>query len=269
MEDEGVGVGAPPQSPVQHQGSQGHVAGHQYRHHPHHPGHPCHHPHLGLDSSPPIGPAAPAPIGGATGASTTTSARKQRAEPLMQYHVVGSESFVHVSDGSFAVALPVSSVPVPITIPIMEQIETQVSDLRYLSQAPVALNSGGSEAAAAGSAGSAYETPRPQGHGSPGSASVGDNSAPSNVGGGTSSHGPGNAGSKRKSVDDGSVAGKGSRSKRNRVSFESFFSLCDCVVMKSSWVASRWVEGGWLESHNVHPVYDAAVRVNRRFFFDF
>lgn len=153
----------------------------------------------------------------------------------MQYHVVGSESFVHVADGSFAVALPVSSVPVPITIPIMEQIETQVSDLRYLSQAPVALNSGGgSEAAAAGSAGSAYETPRPQGHGSPGSASVGDNSAPSNVGGGTSSHGPGNAGSKRKSVDDGSVAGKGSRSKRNRVSFESFFVVrlcCDEVVV--------------------------------------
>lgn len=166
----------------------------------------------------------------------------------MQYHVVGSESFVHVSDGSFAVALPVSSVPVPITIPIMEQIETQVSDLRYLSQAPVALNStgggGGGGSEAAGSAGSAYETPRPQGHGSPGSASVGDNSAPSNVGGGTSSHGPGNAGSKRKSVDDGSVAGKGSRSKRNRVSFESFL-LCDCVVVRLSWgcIAMRVVEG--------------------------
>ncbi|KAK7424761.1 hypothetical protein QQX98_000344 [Neonectria punicea] len=106
----------------------------------------------------------------------------------------------------------------------MEQIETQVSDLRYLSQAPVALSpaggvgggvgpggigavtgGGGSSAAAA----AAYDsTPQPQGHASPGSASVGDNSA--------RSASASNA-NKRKSIDDGS-ASKQTRSKRNRVS---------------------------------------------------
>jgi hypothetical protein len=84
----------------------------------------------------------------------------------------------------------------------MEQINTQVSDLRYLAQAPVAL----SETA------SAYGTPRPQPHGSPGSASVGDNSAL------PMSDDASNSNNKRKSTDDGTVSGKQTRSKRNRVS---------------------------------------------------
>ncbi|KAM5346464.1 hypothetical protein ACJ41O_009469 [Fusarium nematophilum] len=88
----------------------------------------------------------------------------------------------------------------------MEQIETQVSDLRYLSQAPVPLNaapnpspgpghgvgaggpSGGTPGgvgvgvgvgASAASAAGYDATPQPQTQASPGSASVGDNSAPS------------------------------------------------------------------------------------------
>ncbi|KAF7554963.1 hypothetical protein G7046_g6674 [Stylonectria norvegica] len=91
---------------------------------------------------------------------------------------------------------------------IMEQIETQVSDLRYLSQAPAATPSGSSSGPVA-----AYETPQPNVHQpptSPGSASVGDNSAPS--------VGASNANNKRKSVDEGSMSGKQTRSKRNRVS---------------------------------------------------
>ncbi|KAI9151638.1 Transcriptional activator acu-15 [Paramyrothecium foliicola] len=82
----------------------------------------------------------------------------------------------------------------------MEQINTQVSDLRYLAQAPVAL----SETA------STYGTPRPQPHGSPGSASVGDNSAlPMSDDAASNSN-------KRKSTDDGTLSGKQTRSKRNR-----------------------------------------------------
>ncbi|KPM34139.1 hypothetical protein AK830_g12432, partial [Neonectria ditissima] len=111
----------------------------------------------------------------------------------------------------------------------MEQIETQVSDLRYLSQAPVALSPAAASASASGIAvggigpggvgavtgggaggGAAapnYDsTPQPQGHASPGSASVGDNSA--------HSVSASNA-NKRKSFDDGS-ASKQTRSKRNR-----------------------------------------------------
>ncbi|RSL77537.1 hypothetical protein CEP51_008971 [Fusarium floridanum] len=110
----------------------------------------------------------------------------------------------------------------------MEQIETQASDLRFLAQVPV-LNAtptpssgpgpgvgpggtpggtpgvgvGASAAAAAG-----YDTtPQPQTQASPGSASVGENSAPSVS--------ASNA-NKRKSLDDGSAAGKQTRSKRNR-----------------------------------------------------
>ncbi|KAH6894349.1 hypothetical protein B0T10DRAFT_399246 [Thelonectria olida] len=93
----------------------------------------------------------------------------------------------------------------------MEQIETQVSDLRYLSQAPVAM-SPGAGAGAVGVASAAYDsTPQPQAQTSPGSASVGDNSAQP---GSTTSNS-----NKRKSIDDGSAAGsKQTRSKRNRVS---------------------------------------------------
>lgn len=97
----------------------------------------------------------------------------------------------------------------------MEQIETQVSDLRYLSQAPVALSpttggqngSGTSGTAPGGSGGGGIgydQTPQPHTHGSPGPSSIGDNSAPSV------------SASKRKSLDDGSS--KQMRSKRNRVS---------------------------------------------------
>lgn len=96
----------------------------------------------------------------------------------------------------------------------MEQIETQVSDLRYLSQAPVALSPpGGAGGAGVGIASApAYDsTPQPQAQNSPGSASIGDNSAQP---GSTTSNS-----NKRKSVDDGSITGsKQTRSKRNRVS---------------------------------------------------
>ncbi|CAG9943675.1 unnamed protein product [Clonostachys rosea f. rosea IK726] len=81
----------------------------------------------------------------------------------------------------------------------MEQIETQATDLRYLAQAPVSLSD----------AASVYDTPVPQ-H-SPGSASVGDNSAPT----ATAVAAPYSSSNKRKSVDDGS-ASKQTRSKRNR-----------------------------------------------------
>ncbi|KAI5464794.1 hypothetical protein BGZ63DRAFT_350607 [Mariannaea sp. PMI_226] len=95
----------------------------------------------------------------------------------------------------------------------MEQIETQVSDLRYLSRAPVALSpgaaAGGVGVAAAAAAASAYDsTQQPQTQTSPGSASIGDNSAQ-----------PASSNSnKRKSFDDGSAAAmaKQTRSKRNR-----------------------------------------------------
>jgi hypothetical protein len=98
----------------------------------------------------------------------------------------------------------------------MEQINTQVSDLRYLAQGPVALSE---------TATSNYGTPRPHTHGSPGSASIGDNSAlPMSDDAGTgngdgSGNGNGNGGgNKRKSAEDGTPAGKQTRSKRNRVS---------------------------------------------------
>lgn len=89
----------------------------------------------------------------------------------------------------------------------MEQIETQASDLRYLT-APVA--------ALSDSASVSYETPQPRPHMSPGSAMYGDNSALHD----DASPGDGNA-NKRKSVDEAGGA-KQTRSKRNRV------SLCNC-----------------------------------------
>ncbi|OAA70568.1 Casein kinase II, regulatory subunit [Cordyceps fumosorosea ARSEF 2679] len=84
----------------------------------------------------------------------------------------------------------------------MEQIETQASDLRFLSQAQVPLSNSPSVT---------YETPRlgPQQHASPGSASFGGNSAtPGDVGGASAG--------KRKSTDDGQASAKQTRSKRNR-----------------------------------------------------
>lgn len=91
----------------------------------------------------------------------------------------------------------------------MEQIETQATDLRYLAQAPVPLSD----------TASAYETPQPQG--SPGSASVGDNSAPHTAGGhhhqGSYSNSDPSNPNKRKSFDDGGSSAKQTRSKRNRV----------------------------------------------------
>ncbi|KAL6820807.1 hypothetical protein V8C40DRAFT_251411 [Trichoderma camerunense] len=83
----------------------------------------------------------------------------------------------------------------------MEQIETQASDLRYLT-APVA--------ALSDSASVSYETPQPRTHMSPGSAMYGDNSALHD----DASPGDGNA-NKRKSVDEAGTA-KQTRSKRNR-----------------------------------------------------
>lgn len=117
---------------------------------------------------------------------------------------------------------------------IMEQIETQASDLRFLAQtAPIAIanaaaaaseensnNNNGTSPINAAVASSSYETPQTQPHRSPGSASVGDNSAPFAA-----------SASKRKSLDDGSLSGKQTRSKRNRVSFgnpfSSSFFACD------------------------------------------
>ncbi|KAM3461553.1 hypothetical protein NHJ6243_004931 [Beauveria neobassiana] len=99
----------------------------------------------------------------------------------------------------------------------MEQIETQASDLRFLSQAQVPLSNSPSVT---------YETPRPgpqhqhrhqhqhqqhqqqdHDHDSPGSASFGGNSA---------THGGDPAANKRKSTDDGLSSAKQTRSKRNR-----------------------------------------------------
>ncbi|KFA54713.1 hypothetical protein S40293_00721 [Stachybotrys chartarum IBT 40293] len=73
---------------------------------------------------------------------------------------------------------------------IMEHLNTQVSDLRYLSHSVV------DDAAA-------YEASPSKPQGSPGSTSLGDHSAPSDA-------------NKRKSVDDGTGLAKQTRSKRNR-----------------------------------------------------
>lgn len=80
----------------------------------------------------------------------------------------------------------------------MEHLETQASDLRYLAQGPVPMSDAGSVS---------YDTPRPGQHGSPRSASYGDNSAPA----------ADSSNSKRKSTDDAAASGKQTRSKRNRV----------------------------------------------------
>ncbi len=96
----------------------------------------------------------------------------------------------------------------------MEQIETQATDLRYLTQAPVPL----ANATSASPYSATTPHPQPPHHqASPGgSASFGDNSAPTpnpvpapaQTGNATSN--------KRKSLDDGSTS-KQTRSKRNRV----------------------------------------------------
>ena len=80
----------------------------------------------------------------------------------------------------------------------MEQVATQVTDLRYLAEVPVPLPATDSAATFDGQS----QTPQPQ-H-SPDSASLGDNSANLNP-------------NKRKSFDDGGSA-RQTRSKRNRVS---------------------------------------------------
>lgn len=95
----------------------------------------------------------------------------------------------------------------------MEQMNAQATDLRFLAQATVPLPADPAASV------SAYETPRTQA--SPGSASVGDNSAPAPTNAVTVTPGPGVAdsnSSKRKSADDGGSAAKQTRSKRNRVS---------------------------------------------------
>ena len=108
----------------------------------------------------------------------------------------------------------------------MEQVATQVTDLRYLAEVPVPLPTDSSAAVAATFDGQSQlhqhqqqqhhqqhhqqqqqqqQTPQTQ-HNSPGSASLGDNSANVNA-------------NKRKSFDDGGSSAKQTRSKRNRVSF--------------------------------------------------
>lgn len=103
----------------------------------------------------------------------------------------------------------------------MEQIETQASDLRYLT-APVA--------ALSDSASVSYETPHSRPQMSPGSALYGDNSA-LQAGDDASP-----AANKRKSVEDGPGGMKQTRSKRNRVScaalwsdFVLGFTWCDAM----------------------------------------
>jgi hypothetical protein len=136
---------------------------------------------------------------------------------------------------------------------IMEQIDSQVTDLRYLVQAPVPLSD----------TPSAYETPQP--HASPGSASLGDNSAPPTVGGITNHHHhhggsgsnsnaaahgiPGNGdnshSNKRKSSEDGGAAAKQTRSKRNRVRTHLFIiyskEACRCRCSVASCARSLYV----------------------------
>lgn len=89
----------------------------------------------------------------------------------------------------------------------MEQIETQASDLRYLT-APVG--------ALSDSASVSYETPQSRPQMSPGSAMYGDNSALQ--AGGDSPVDANANGNKRKSIEDGTGSAKQTRSKRNRVS---------------------------------------------------
>ncbi|TDZ25526.1 Protein STB5 [Colletotrichum orbiculare MAFF 240422] len=91
----------------------------------------------------------------------------------------------------------------------MEQIETQVSDLHYLTQTAVPLPPD--------RAASAYSPHNQQGH-SPLSANAGDNSAHSAGGARAHAHettAGSTSGSKRKSEDEGAIA-KQQRSKRNR-----------------------------------------------------
>lgn len=88
----------------------------------------------------------------------------------------------------------------------MEQIETQATDLRYLTQAPVLLSADASPI---------YEHQGSQG--SPGSASVGDNSAHPTYPHPTVSGNSNKRKSMSQSLDDAASAGaKQTRSKRNR-----------------------------------------------------
>lgn len=90
----------------------------------------------------------------------------------------------------------------------MEQIETQVSDLRYLTQMPVPLPS---------------EREGPD-YSPPASAMPGDNSALAVLGAGDGGGAaPGSA--KRKSEDEEATGSKRQRSKRNRVSYGASFLI--------------------------------------------
>lgn len=164
---------------------------------------------------------------GATGrhpasAAATGSPPRQLSHSAGRPYTPLPHSLAHPHPHSFPRSLPRSSASSaaladPDGLHVMEQIETQATDLRYLAQGPVPLSD----------TASAYETPQP--HASPGSASVGDNSAPPTVAGSNMQHhhshhdaGVGGVGestnpNKRKSVDDGGAGGKQTRSKRNRV----------------------------------------------------
>lgn len=115
----------------------------------------------------------------------------------------------------------------------MEQIDAQVSDLRYLSQAPIGLsshdaNTSSTSAPAYGSRGHSAVTPPIL---SPGSASLGHNSArpAASAQGSTAATPMADAGTKRKSIDEGSSSAKQTRSKRNRVSDCYFFRSANTV----------------------------------------
>lgn len=121
----------------------------------------------------------------------------------------------------------------------MEQIDAQVSDLRYLSQAPIALS--GHDASASSGSAAAYGSHSHSGATpptilSPGSASIGDNSAhPGASAQGSAAATPlGGTSTKRKELDDANATGKQTRSKRNRVSW-SYLPIATCREWQPGW----------------------------------
>lgn len=195
---------------------------------------------VGAEGLPPgaVGTGEPGPFPGVVGGHVAGAYRHPPSGTwLPQRRPVADPDPVMPYDGGHLAHAPVHAPEADGPFGTMEQIETQVSDLRYLSQAPVALSPSASGvvgpgaggvvgvSAAGAAAAAAYDsTPQPQNHQSPGSASVGDNSA--------RSVSASNA-NKRKSIDDGS-ASKQTRSKRNRVSPSLPLFYCGWRLL-SSW----------------------------------
>lgn len=111
----------------------------------------------------------------------------------------------------------------------MEQIETQASDLRYLTSPVGALSD---------SASVSYETPQSRPQMSPSSAMYGDNSA-LQAGEDDSPINANENANKRKSIEDGIGNAKQTRSKRNRVSSRVSFDdgrvlRCDAMMQREA-----------------------------------